>query len=499
MPAPRVLVVLFDAMDQDLARRLAREGRMPTLAGLLERSSHAPTAPPDPFYVGGIWPAFATSVGAATHGQYCWRQFDPATYREPDAPYDYGQLDPFWAMLDRAGHSCLVLDVPRTFKVPLQHSVAVHDYLLHDPLPPGVQTTPAGLATRLPGIAGASETVACDTWPRTTVTDVRAIIEHLTDRMDRKVRAFETLMDEGDHPFAIVGFAESHCAGHQLWHYHDAGHPKHKGDIGAAMGDPLERVYAALDAALARVLTRADDNTRVMVVMSHGMGPHYDGSHMFDELVRRAEPQLGSLRRLTTGERLMGWRMTRNLAAMAMPSLRKRFRRWGYRAAFPVSNNEAWAGVRINLEGREQRGRVPASDRAVVQQRLIEFLESVRHVESGEPAFGQVRRVEDVVRGGPMESLLPDVVAQWRRDLGPYHALDAPGIGRISARDTAHRTGDHAPTGYAIVTGSDTAPGALDRTVSVCALAPTFCHWLGVELPQADEPPAPEWASPGVR
>jgi len=59
----------------------------------------------------------------------------------------------------------------------------------------------------------------------------------------------------------------------------------------------VERVYVALDAAVGELLRTAGPDTTVVVLASHGMGPHYDGTFMLDDILERLDHQPGAGRR----------------------------------------------------------------------------------------------------------------------------------------------------------------------------------------------------------
>jgi hypothetical protein len=51
------------------------------------------------------------------------------------------------------------------------------------------------------------------------------------------------------------------------------------------LGDPLERVYRALDAELGRIIEAAGPDTLIVLMGSHGMGPNYSGDHLLRPMV----------------------------------------------------------------------------------------------------------------------------------------------------------------------------------------------------------------------
>ena len=79
-------------------------------------------------------------------------------------------------------------------------------------------------------------------------------------------------------------FSECHCAGHQLWHLHDASHPLHDAELVTELGgDPLKEIYQALDSALARILDAVDHSMRVLLYCIHGLGPAFSSTHILSE------------------------------------------------------------------------------------------------------------------------------------------------------------------------------------------------------------------------
>ena len=93
----------------------------------------------------------------------------------------------------------------------------------------------------------------------------------------RKLNA--DLLADGDWDLFLTVFGESHAVGHQQWHLHDPAHPRfHPDSVRMVGGDPIVQIYSALDAALGETLSLVSRDATVLVLLSHGMGPHYDGT-----------------------------------------------------------------------------------------------------------------------------------------------------------------------------------------------------------------------------
>jgi predicted AlkP superfamily phosphohydrolase/phosphomutase len=492
-PSDRALYLGLDAFDPGLLEAGAREGTLPALARLLARGAVARVENPPALYVGAVWPSFWTSRSPARHGRYCFRQHVPGTYRERAVGAEDVPDPPFWRAFGAAGRSTLVFDVPKVAPDREIRGSHVVDWGTHDPDPAGLRSHPPGLAAEVREALGPAPVPACDE-VRRTAAEYRAFAEGLLERIRRRESWLAPRLP-GDVDVVIACLAEAHCAGHQAWHLHDSGHERHDPALAAATGDVLLEVYRALDASVGRLAEAAGDR-RVMVHASHGMGPHHDGTPALDEMLERLEPALpaghppglrGRFARLVDRRRTRRWsrRFQRRFGrALPIPS------RHAARLCFAVPNNEAWAGIRVNVAGREPAGRVEAGAAleafvAALGSRLAE----VRDGTTGAPVFDRVHATRDLYPGADT-SHLPDVVARWRRGR-PITSLVHPLAGRVESRYRGVRTGDHREEGLVIALGPGLRPGPVPDAVRVEDLGPTLGAWLGVPLPGVDGRPVP--------
>lgn len=161
-----------------------------------------------------------------------------------------------------------------------------------------------------------------------------------------------------------------------------------------------------------------------------------------------------------------------------------------------VPNNDAWAGVRVNLVGREPHGRIrPGAEYDDYLRELTVLLGELRNGVTGGPIFGSIVRT-DTVHPLPHAAPLPDLLAEWRRD-APIPSITSARIGTVEGRYKGLRTGDHRSDGLAIVVGPGIPPGPLPRPVRTEDLAPTLLAWAGVDWPGVDGKPVAEWCGAG--
>ncbi len=258
-----------------------------------------------------------------------------------------------------------------------------------------------------------------------------------------------------------------------------------------------------MDTVLASHLERVDDNATVYVQLSHGMGPHYDGTHLLDIILQRlheadAVPRGWRSRALRTaiGSIPAVWQ-SRVLGA-ATPQIRRyadasppganppwelplRDRRW-----FQVPNNAPGA-IRLNLQGRESNGQVAQDDFDRVCGDLTRWLTEIVNVDSGEPLVQGVYRSDTLYRRHDGDRL-PDLFIEWNTN-APIDRVYSPRIGMVVGHDEQWRTGDHRRHGLLFARGPGIEPGPREGRVPMVDVGPTLCAALHVDLPDVDGRP----------
>lgn len=444
---PRTVLLGFDAMDVRLTEQWASEGLLPNFARMMSTWTSRPTENPLGLLVGGIWPSFWSRSGVGHHGSYSYRQLLPGTYTtQLLSPADF-DARPFWLDLDDAGRRCVIFDVPLVRPLPLRHGVHIVEWGTHDAQLPTSVSDPT--VAELLDAVGPYPQRSCDAMVTSHPDGHQRLLGALLDGVQRRTRAIEGLLGPDFDLLAAV-FSETHCAGHQFFHLHHTANPAHDPALVQQMGgDPLLAVYRALDAALGEVLTRLAPDDAVMVLLSHGMGPHFDGSSMLNAILQRIEarhrPLTGVARwRRAVPARARGARrrVERRLREQPrQPQIIDELRAW-----FAMPNNDLYGAVRLNLEGREPYGRIrQGDDFESTLDLLTRELLALRHVDSGSPAVLRVIRVDDH-HPGPNRNMLPDLCVEWNWS-EPFHSLTSPTIGTITADVRMGRTGDHRPHG----------------------------------------------------
>ena len=520
-----ILLVGLDACDPATAYGLVATGHLPSLGRLFERAARCRVRNPFGLFVGALWTTFATGLRPDRHRFHCWDEIDVATYvRRLTTPRSAAGT-PFWQTLSDAGRRVAVLDVPHSRADAPIDGVQVAEWGCHD-RHFGFHTWPPAAAVRIESAFGLHPVLGLDAHTARefapddyadragslrTTEEERVLFEGLLRGLDGKRQLSATLLAEGRWDLFLTVFGESHAIGHQQWHLHDPSHPRFNPVTANAIGgDPVLQIYQKLDSALGELLSLVDDRTTVLVLLSHGMGPHYDGTHLLDEVLRRIDLadrgerlRSGPADLLKSAARSLPPSLQRRAAALAIPVIRRRgascaltpcpeFVEPDDRARqrfFVEPNNYVYGGVRLNLAGREPNGCVQPDEVDRVCARLTHDLLALVNVATGDRVIRGIERADRWYRRSAADTM-PDLFIDWERT-APIETVWSPKTGLVHAPYTHWRTGDHRPDGLLLAIGAGVPRDTVLPCVDLEDIAPSIAARLGVGLEDVDGRPVP--------
>ena len=526
----RVLYVGIDACDAALMEELAASDRCPTFAGLLRDGAAVPTIAPYGTFVGSSWMTISTGSEVSRHQFWNWLEVDPITYEQRPTTPRSALGDPFWIQMSDAGQRIAVLDVPHMDVPESFNGMIVKEWGCHD-RHHGTATYPPELLDELDRVVGrhpvgcrvhpqgADAFAPCDYTMRAsmnrTLDEERQLADLIRAGVDAKHRASVHVLDQGPWDLFATVLGEAHCVGHQFWHLHDPSHPRFDAASQRVVGDLVEDVYERLDGVLGDLLSRVDNDVPVYVQLSHGMGPHFDGDHLLDELLLRIDQamsddlllrtdqamsdefQPGRLSRLAarviTNAPTWTKGLLRKIAAVSARMLARRGmptpanptgpnadRRW-----YQLRGNTTVGAVRFNLKGRESQGKVaPGVEYEGICHKLEQALLEVIDIDTGKPLVRRIVRAEQVYERKHGD-LLPDLFIEWNRS-ALVERVWSPLTGVVVANYSHWRTGDHNDRGLFIARGPGIQPGRRATPMALTDVAPTLAAAVGVHMHDID-------------
>jgi predicted AlkP superfamily phosphohydrolase/phosphomutase len=392
----------------------------------------------------------------------------------------------------------------------------VLEWATHDTIY-GFRTTPSSMARTMRSSFGRYPLASCDAI-RHGADDYRSLTDSLVAGVRAKTRLTKHFLGHGGWDFFMQVFAESHCIGHQCWHLHDNTHPAHDPAVVAAVGDPLRKVYIAIDAAVGELMDMIGD-ALVMLVVPHGMSYWYGAQFLLKPILFRlgvACPAPSPSHSRTGVARRM-WRQlpkaVRERATPVYERLREKLGGaegfppidvdTGKSRCFPQNNGLAIGGIRLNLAHREPTGVLqPGAEADAFCEDLTQDLLSIVQEDRGEPLVKRVLRTSQLYAGDCLD-YLPDLLVEWSDAVPTGSAAvgngeaaiiraRSPKIGVIEGVNHYARTGEHRQRGLFIAAGPNLKRGTLQREISILDLAPTFASLFSVHLPDCDGTPVHE-------
>lgn len=475
----RVLMIGLDALDHRLLSRWLSEGHLPNIAAFAAGSHRLSVRSIGRTLHGAIWPTFAMGQGPGQHGIYWWTQWLAEEGRYVRNSHGAFHYDPFWLDLADAGKKVAIFDVPYT---PALHRPGVwtaNGWGLHDEMEP--QSYPARLLPALRKRYG-DHPLRADTMHSMAPKAKRAMAAKMREGTSLRTRFLEDFAGRTDWDLCIIGFSETHKAGHYL-----AVTDEDLGD-GETADSVLRRILEPLDAALPRIVQAAGAGCDVYLFSLHGMDPQVDYSNLGRVLASYAQgrpvsteaPARDLIRRIRD---LMPAGLQDRVWLALPPSVRNR--RFGQTTTsgigsdeklFTVAHDSAFA-VRINLRSRETGGLVSDEEGTELLARL-EQASLASQSDGGVPAFLEMLRVQEL-HPGPRAHRLPDALVMPNPEIPKLKSLRLPDGTEVPNYVAEARNGIHTGDGFCFLRTADGTSPRRDVLQGV-DFAPTLLRRFGL-------------------
>ena len=403
----RTLLVGVDAACERVLAPMIADDELPVLASILENGASGPLESQLPPWTASAWPSLYTGMNPGKHGVFSFCSFEGYDWDVVNAT-DVRERS-LWELCDRHGMRSVVVNVPVTHPPRPFDGALIPGYTA----PEDPECHPPGLLEDVRNEIGDYRVYPAGD----SAAEYRAAVRS-------RGEAFRYLIDRFDPHFGFLEFQATDTIFHER--------PDDEGTIRA--------IYREVDRQLDETIAECDP-AAVVLASDHGMGPYEGYEFRVNDFLReeghvetvrggRGMPTWSRVRdsnlkegdEETTRERGAGERAVAALASVGLTSQRigAALERVGLADAvarrvpdalvsagteqvdFPQSaaymRSRIELGVRINLEGREPDGTVPADDYDRVRESLIETLGAVE-TPDGEPVFETVGPREDFFEG----------------------------------------------------------------------------------------------------
>jgi predicted AlkP superfamily phosphohydrolase/phosphomutase len=444
--------LVFDKWQDELPtfKQLYTQG----VFGELQSSIPAITVP--------AWSSMMSSKDPGTLGIYGFRNRRDYSYDNLYIATGAAVKEPrVWDILGEAGKRNVLIGVPQTFPIRPINGVTVSSFLTPS-LESGF-TYPSELGDQLLKLA-----------PRYAV-DVRNfrtsdkdwLLRQLWDMTEMRFKVLNYLMETEPWDYFMwveMGVDRIH---HGMWSFMDPGHRRY--EAGNKYENAIKEYYQLIDAQLATMLSKIDDNTIVLVLSDHG-GKKMDGGICINEWLRRE----GYLTLLEDPPEMFDDAGKRILTPYAKVDVD-----WSKTIAW--GQGGYYGRLFMNVEGREPQGVIKRADYEKVRDELIEHIEAVPGPD-GNDIGTVVYKPQEIYQR--VRNVAPDLIIYWGNL--DWRSVGSFGHGGIYTfeNDTGPDDANHATNGmFILYDPRHPESGREIKGRQLMDVSPTILDLMGVPVP----------------
>lgn len=285
----KVVILGVDGMDWRIIDPLIEQGKLPNIAGLIERGTRADFRSLEPVMKSPIiWTTIATGKGPQKHGI---ADFLDGTDQAPLYNSNGWLARPIWDILSADGYTVGVINWMVTWPAQPVNGYMVTERILYRPedgfAPEKRVTYPEGLADELApharpladvDVAELAPLLSGTAWKDDPGSSLAAAVQTLRDVYgnDETVRSVaKYLLDSREQPdFFAVYFGGIDMSSHFFWGPMDPSSVdiQMAPEMVAACSDIIPRYYERMDGILGEILDRLDDDSTIILCSDHGFG-----------------------------------------------------------------------------------------------------------------------------------------------------------------------------------------------------------------------------------
>ena len=484
----RVLVLGLDGATLDVIEPLARLGRLPHFAKLMEEGAWGVLESTLPPVTIPAWVSMMTGKNPGRLGFY--DLLKRQGYGVEPNGYCYSKHVPLWHTLNRYGIRTGMMNLPGTYP-----PEEVDGFMVTGMLTPSKKSTfsyPPTLGADLDSSVMDYE-IDVHHWQ---YFDEGVLIKDIYKVTEKRGLAAEYLIKSIPCDFYMIVFTSSDRLHHQLWHKRDV----------------VEAYWEELDRVVGRILDMFDEETTVIVVSDHGFG-HLERTFYVNEWLKRkgflrvkreinervivkfgrfverlfhflgerklVRPAMSILSRVVSVEKLQKY----TYEYLSNERLEGRVN-WARTKAFSCVHTPHFGQIYINLEDKMDEGCVTEEERASLREALMEELRNLRDPRTKEGVKVEAHFSEDIYRGPHLEEA-PDIV--FVLDGGRCEIDAKIGDGRLFAEGAPMTgwKGTHTKDGVFMARGPGIKPGFRVEKATILDVSPTLLRIFGI--PQQED------------
>lgn len=496
-PTRKVIAIGWDGACWDLLDPWVREGKLPNLAGLMERGVSGPLQSTPLPLSPAAWTTIITGQNPGRHGVFDWFERQPGSY---DIDYVHTRrigAKPIWEYFNENGRSTGIFNLPMVYP-----AVPVDGFMISGMAAPSPKalnfTYPPELIEQVEASEGPYFVAEAEIYKYGRENEY---LQSILDWLDYQRGLVRFLIEKRPCDAYLFVFMQSDHIQHKFWRYREPSFPGYDPDHDPKYRDAIFRVYRALDEILGDLVAYFGEDADYIVLSDHGAGPNY--GVMYINRWLKQQGLLNLKQSLSTRAKtwiskgnlvLRGYHLLASLGLGQAAQLISKPARNKMVNAFLSFEDVDWSRTKaysqgafgqiyLNLKGREPQGIVESGDQAKkLVSDIIAGLRRLVHPLTGETLITQIHRREEVMDGPYLERAADILfsIRDYSYQSAVKFGLESPEIVGPSEYEDS---GSHRPEGVLVMAGPDIQHGVRIQKASVADITPTLLALADLPVP----------------
>lgn len=250
----RTLVIGLDGVPYTFLTRLIKEGRMPNMAGLVEKGHLQRINSVYPTVSSVAWASFMTGQNPGGHNLYGFVDRRPNPFRLFIPTAVNMPLKTLWEKLSEAGKKVIVINVPATYPPRKVNGIMIACFLS-----PGLDKAvfPGDLA---PALKNMGYIIDADPWLARESRE--KFLARLNLVLDKRFETAIYLMKNRPWDFFMLHVMETDRINHFFWRDMETGHPVYAAQF--------YDFYTKIDGLIGKLLEQSGSDLNLVILSDHG-------------------------------------------------------------------------------------------------------------------------------------------------------------------------------------------------------------------------------------
>lgn len=490
MNKTKILMVGWDGATFDILLPLARQGRLPNFARLMQNGSWGRLTSTIPPLTPVAWTTISTGVNPGRHGIFDAMGFNRQELRVRFVNAGARRVKPVWTLLSEAGLSVGVMNVPVTYPPDRVNGFCIPGMFSPEGAPDFMH--PVELFKEIEKNCG-KYLLECR-----QVNEPAEYLKSILEMVDYREKTALYLQKKFNPAFFFVAFMASDRVQHFFWKYLDKAHPDH-----ARHGDSIAKVYERLDKTLGRLIDAAGGDSTVIMVSDHGSGPLKKAFFLNNWLIKNGYLRLKkdpgeAFRPIARSKVVSG--IKKSIKRIIPESVLNNIKPAPSGKGMPERASDElsafirlidWEGTTAFSEGVAggifiNRDNVPEDKYGAVAEEIKKRLLALRDEEEGVNVIDAVHCSRDVYSGDALQNA-PDLIpicSSGYQVIAPNEFFFF-GSKYTDALFIPHRwSGRHEMEGIFVASGAAVEQGKELERISVEDVTPTILYLTGANIPE---------------